>query len=437
MKKLTTAEFINKCNKIHNMVYDYSKVYYENSTAKVCIICKSHGEFFQSGNSHIQGHGCKQCAIENNRKAQKLSSDEFIQRGLSKHGKKYDYSLVNYINIKTKVKIKCIKHGNIMQTPEYHLQGVGCPKCGNAQGGDSNKLNNNIFIKRAIEIHNNKYDYSGVQYINSAKKVNIICKKHGTFSQTPNNHSQGQGCPKCGRTKTAAKLSLTTKQFIKRANKLYNGKYRYTKVKYLNHMSKVIITCPEHGDFKQRPNDHLNGYKCMICANADKSLNMTHTTEQFINSAIKIHGNEYDYSSVVYIKSKSKIKIICKHHGEFLQTPRNHLSKNGCPKCSHKVSFKETAWLDSLNIPNDIGHRQVSLLINCKKIHVDGFDQQTNTVYEYHGDFWHGNPKIYNPEDINPVNKKTYGELYKRTMLREHLIISEGYKLITHWESDE
>jgi len=107
----------------------------------------------------------------------------------------------------------------------------------------------------------------------------------------------------------------------------------------------------------------------------------------------------------------------------------------GCPKCSKfQVSKIETVWLDSLGISDE--YRQINLKIDGKKMHADGFDPSTNTVYEFYGDYWHGNPNKYKQEDIHPVSHKTYGELYQKTMDREKIIKGAGYNLITIWESD-
>ena len=266
---------------------------------------------------------------------------------------------------------------------------------------------NKEYIKQAKEIHGCKYDYSLVNYVRGVDKIKIICSEHGLFEQRAFNHLSGHGCPVCGRNR----ITLSPEEFITRSKKIHNDKYDYSKVIYVNHMTKVVIICPVHGEFKQRPNDHLTGYNCTLCANEEKSSNMTSTTEIFIEKAKKLHGERYDYSKVNYINSSTNVEIICKHHGIFLQTPNNHLHKDGCSQCGYKISFKETAWLDSLNLPNDKNHRQCKIEINGRKIQVDGFDSETNTIYEYYGDFWHGNPNIYKSEEVNPINKKSYGPI--------------------------
>ena len=122
------------------------------------------------------------------------------------------------------------------------------------------------FIKEATENHKDKYDYSKVEYVNNHTKVCINCPKHGEFWQTPHAHNQGQGCLKCGIEKRSEKKTSTKEEFIKKAREKHGDKYDYSKVDYVNNATKVCIICPEHGEFWQRPNEHLNGRGCHECA---------------------------------------------------------------------------------------------------------------------------------------------------------------------------
>ena len=166
------------------------------------------------------------------------------------HSNKYDYSLVEYKNHKTKVKIICPKHGEFEQIAIYHTSGNGCPICANDFLGN----NTQSFVIKANKVHNNKYDYSLVEYKNYKIKIKIICPKHGEFEQTPRSHLNGYGCKLCG----IEKLKHNTQSFVEKANKVHNNKYDYSLVKYKNSYSKVKIICPKHGEFEQRPNSHLS-----------------------------------------------------------------------------------------------------------------------------------------------------------------------------------
>jgi len=191
MKKLTTEEFIEKAKLVHGNKYDYSKVDYINSQAKVKIICEEHGEFEQKPNNHLTGYGCSKCSGKN-----KLTTEEFIEKAKLVYGDKFDYSKVNYVNNHVKIIIICPIHGEFLQIPNSHLAGLGCQKC----AGNMLKTNEK-FIAEAKLIHNDKYDYSQTNYINGHHKVKIICARHGEFWQLPSNHLKGGGCPNCQKSK--------------------------------------------------------------------------------------------------------------------------------------------------------------------------------------------------------------------------------------------
>ena len=192
------------------------------------------------------------------------------------------------------------------------------------------------FIEDARRVHGNKYNYDKVKYENNKTKVIITCPKHGDFLQTPNKHLLGRGCPKCCNEQKHFRRLKTKAQFIEEANKRHNKFYDYSKVEYYNDRTKVEIICPIHGSFWQTPNAHLRGQGCMECGRIKTNKALWQTQEEFIEKAKLVHNNRYDYSKVQYKTSNDKVMIICKEHGEFLQTPANHLQGQGCPKCTKK-----------------------------------------------------------------------------------------------------
>ena len=280
----------------------------------------------------------------------RINTNIFIERAQKIHGTKYDYSKVIYIKSSEKVCIICPEHGEFWQTPNSHITSKqGCPKC-----GKTGKLTQEEFIKKARHIHNDKYDYSKVQYVNSQTKVCIICPEHGEFWQTPSSHLDRQGCRKC-----YGNYKSNTEEFIEKAKKIHGDKYDYSKVQYVNNKTKVCIICPIHGEFWQKPNVHLRGNGCINCKYETDVKKRTKTKEQFIQDAIKTHGNRYDYSKVEYINNHTKICIICNEtnkyghiHGEFWQKPNNHIHGQQCPKCAKKMSRLERRVQDFL-IEND------------------------------------------------------------------------------------
>lgn len=179
-----------------------------------------------------------------------------IERFYKKHKVKYDYSLfTEYKNQRDKIKIICPIHGEFEQKITKHLSGQGCPKCAH-----NKKLTNEEFIERANKKHNNRYDYSKVEYISTDEKVKIICPIHGEFEQTPHMHLSGQGCPKCCGTE-----KKTTEHFIEHCTQIHHNFYDYSKVVYNGIYKKVKIICPIHGEFEQIARVHYNGHGCPKC----------------------------------------------------------------------------------------------------------------------------------------------------------------------------
>jgi len=275
------------------------------------------------------------------------------------------------------------------------------------------------FIFKSKEIHFDKYDYSLVNYNKSSEKVTIICKEHGEFIQRASNHLLGRGCYDCRKTRIS-----NLKIFIEKSNIIHNNIYNYDNVIYNGAHKLVTIFCKIHGYFKQSPSNHLSGKGCIRCAKESGRLIL----DNFINRSNLIHNFGYDYNLVKYKNLRTKISIICREHGVFTQRAKNHIDGQGCPNCGDRFGIKENKWLDSLGI----GSRQVRI----GKYIVDGYDPVKNIVYEFNGDFWHGNPDIYNLNDINSVLNKTFGELYNKTMERENSLIKDGYNVISIWEND-
>lgn len=195
MRKLTTEEFIEKARAVHGDKYDYSVSIYVSAHTKISLICKSHGKFLQTPNSHLSGCGCPVCAKKQRPISNLMGVNEFVMESRKIHGDRYDYSEVKYKKSIDKVKIRCMLHGHFYQSPNNHLAGHGCPEC------SRNKKRNSLeFIKKAHEVHGaDKYIYSLVDYKNANTKVLIICNNHGVFEQTPIKHTLGGGCPSCAK----------------------------------------------------------------------------------------------------------------------------------------------------------------------------------------------------------------------------------------------
>lgn len=305
-KRKTTEQFIKDAKQIHGNYYDYSEVNYIHNYGEVTIICPKHGRFKQIPHSHLQGKGCKECAIFNS----KLSQTEFIKRCKKIHNNYYTYNNLHYISLRDNVIITCPVHGDFKQLAGNHIRGYGCSKC-NTRGS---LLTLNDFIKKSKEKHGNFYDYSKSFYNDSEELIEIICPMHGSFWQLANNHMAGCGCPKCvGKNKT-------TKEYIKEAQEIHGDKYIYTNVNYKTAKGLIEIICPKHGSFKQKACAHLWGQGCPECA---KTISRSSGEIELCNYIRSLYSGKILENDRTVIKPKEldiylpELKLALEYNGEY------------------------------------------------------------------------------------------------------------------------
>ena len=179
------------------------------------------------------------------------------------------------------------------------------------------KLNTEDFIKRAKQVHGDKYDYSKVIFTDTKNPVEIICKHHGSFFQTPYSHLHSHGCPLC-----SGYRHLTTKDFIERSTKIHHGFYNYSKSKYINNKSDVLITCPIHGDFYQKASCHMKGHGCPTCRKSKIELEIQEAFPYFEKQKKFKWLKNISYMSLDFYNSKKHFAIECqgKQHFEISST---------------------------------------------------------------------------------------------------------------------
>lgn len=253
--KCTQEEVIKRFREVHGDRYDYSKVGYKNMRSKVAVVCKTHGDFEISPHHHARGVGCPYCAgkrhtvedriarakeVHGNKftylpfdfkngssimniicpvhglfhrtvqqhlndkngcpychKSAKMNNQDFLKKAIRRHGDKYEY-LEPYTKSDKNIKVRCKKHDFIFSIkPRDHIRGHGCYWCGLERMKSAQRLTLEEFIERANNIHNNKYDYSEVEYVNGNSVISITCPVHGPFRQVAEYHLAGQGCPIC------------------------------------------------------------------------------------------------------------------------------------------------------------------------------------------------------------------------------------------------
>jgi hypothetical protein len=277
------------------------------------------------------------------------------------------------------------------------------------------------FIEKAKSIHGDKYCYDKVIYKKAREKVIIICKRHKKrFHQTPDSHLRGSGCPICGKENHLLSQVKTINEFIKEADKVHECKYDYSKVKYKNCKSKILIICPQHGEFKQEAKSHLTGRGCPECGKNSKIMSQRSTVEEFIEKSRAIHNYKYNYEKVLYIDDRTKVNIMCKKHGNFRQSPNNHLRGSGCPHCI----------LKSEGIIKNFLHQYFSewKIISHKRI----WNKYKNYSYKRYCDFWmekdgtkviveYDGKHHFFPVRFNGISIKKAEEIYERTRLKDKL----------------
>ncbi|MFA5626223.1 MAG: DUF723 domain-containing protein [Thiohalomonadaceae bacterium] len=332
---MTTEDFVERALKVHGGFYTYENVNYVNNRAKVDITCPIHGSFWQSPANHIHSKsGCPACGYA--RAGRRVTLDEFITRSRAVHGNRYSYDKVVLDGTKTPVVIGCPVHGDFSQSPANHMNGAGCVKCSYDRISREKTKSQEEFILQSREKHGDTYDYSEVDYRGDGVKVTILCPTHGAFLQTPNKHLQGQGCPSCAPNRT-----LLKEDFIYASKQVHGEKYGYDKISdRVGVMAR--ITCPVHGDFLQRPYDHLGGHGCRKCYDDSKEgMDFSTYLSKYGRPGWKYEG----YSGYF-----DPLTVTCAEHGlTFTVTGHVHASAHhgGCPKCQ-TVSAPHKAVIDML-----------------------------------------------------------------------------------------
>jgi predicted nucleic acid-binding Zn-ribbon protein len=346
----------------------------------------------------------------------------FIESSNLIHGKRYDYSLVNYKNSKCKVELICLgcnKH--FFVTPNDHVTKKSGCKCWRTLSFEeitsrcTKKLGNNI---KCHAIRNGKH-------MREIDLECLLCKRRW-WAQI-SNINQSKGCLKCRRLKP-----LPFNEAVNRFKFIHKDRYEYKEIDYKKWHHKIKIKCLScKENFNILPADHIKGIGCTKCFKRKKINNSI-----FITRANKIHNHSYDYSHVNYKGSLNKVNIGCLTCGAwFEQTPNHHLNlKNGCPECAltKVTSHQENEWLDELGICKS--NRQIEINLNNKKFVVDALVDKT--IYEYYGSYWHGDPRTTQPNQLIGKNKRRANELYTSTIKRQLLLEQHGYEVRFVWEYD-
>lgn len=284
--------------------------------------------------------------------------EKYAEKANIVHDNKYKYLSFETRGVRFYIDIECEDHGVFSQRSDSHMKGAGCRAC----VFENMPLKRTVedFIREASEFHNNKYDYSLVNTSKSTEKVDILCNKHGIFSQTVTHHLRSGGCPEC----KFDEWRLQQEDFILKSNERHNSKYDYSKVVFTKGFKdKVTIICPEHGDFTQVAGTHMLGKGCAKCGYVQgvSSRYVDFTTEYFIERSVKTHKDKYSYDLSEYVNTETKIKIICSKHGIFEQRAMCHIRGKGCAQCVYdKTTYN---MVDRYTEDTELGQRLGSIYI--------------------------------------------------------------------------
>lgn len=378
--------------------------------------------------------------------------ETFVKAGRNIFGDDYDYEESFFVNVSTPTNIFCIYHGKTFwKRPTDHIrQKQGCPMCAKeyiASGGRASRarLLKVEFVKRSRVKHGYKYGYATSVYITSTEPLEIYCIGGGHyFWQTPHKHmNAGHGCPTCG-----ARI-MSKPEFVRRSKLEHGDSCFYDDSLFVNLSVPIALLClndMDHGWFNQLPKDHLLGHGCPKCGRARNGLSRMLSKEEIVKRFRKVHGDSCCYKDSKYTGYWKKMGIRCnrdKTHGTFESTPANHIQGASCPRCVQRGWSKiSMTWLKFMeirlgtHIKHALNGGELRIKHGKTCYSVDGYEPKSKTVLEFHGDYWHGNPNIYDPDVIQPTTKMTYGQLYERTLVKESKLKSMGYGYVCIWESE-
>ena len=441
VKYISFKENLNKAIAIHGDIFDVDFNTYTQLRKDVHITHKKSGkEYWINFGNFIRGGLPKEIRDDDERRA---NFENFIEKSTIAHNGYYDYSKVEYINSSSKVLITCPEHGDFWQLPNDHIKGFKCPKC----KADNHRVKLSDFVKKAREIHGDKYTYIESSWNGTATPVQAICPHHGNITLMPSSHLEGSECLYCARALKEDSVSDVPKfevldvkyklvsnvdsvitnsvytfncskhgdynttylkylnkfyhgclecanegirkdfdSFVKEASETHNNKYKYIKPEFMNRNQKVKIICPEHGEFEMLPYNHATGQGCPQCGILKVAEARTLTNEEFISRAKEIFP-EYYYSNTVYKKNIEPISAICPEHGEFERIAQVFLQGYGCPKCrmnkSERLIYNSLKEITNLEII--FGKRFKEL--NNKEL--DFYIPEFNLGIEYNGIAYH------------------------------------------------
>ena len=425
MNTMSRDELISSFNEANNNQYEYSRMVedYVNNRTNMTVTCREHGDFIITPANHNKGVGCMACGRKKTGESRQISQEDFIQACNIKHNFIYDYSLTIYTNCKKKIVVICKQHGQFEVKADSHKCSAGCAKCATERVHEKQKTPIETFMSKAVELFGDKFDYSRVRetYDRISSKINIKCNTHNIwFSQNANSHlSDYCGCSECVELFT---LSNVDKRIEERSYnnipwfmyKLPDGSLRAIKGVWGTQNYPNIENHKKYVEYlgKNKGYTNLEDWYNIGVIDFDE------------NYGAQLLGRYYGWRYFKLLKmvypdynwDKSKFKKVGYSHGQ--------------------IEWLEFIKVSTPDIHHMLNHDGGEYRIPKSRYKADGFSHKESCIYEYNGDYYHGNPAIYNPDEINVMCKKTFGQLYKNTQIKQKICEESGYNYYSIWESD-
>ena len=328
--------------------------------------------------------------------AEKLNYEKLIEDFNRLHANKYTYPIFEYINLYQKIDIECPIHGSFNQQLMLHRQGGGCPKCGHDKKRKPTIKINKVELlrerrnKEFFEIINNKFggkfDLSNVIYTGTDSDIIIGCPNHGEQIVNAGQFKRTKfGCPYCGGTK-----KLTQEMFLNLIPESHKTEYDLSNTIYKTRQDYITVGCKVHGEFSIKADNFIIGQGCPKCRYIKSAKAIRGNIEDILESFKITHNNKYTYEEIEPFKSriKTKIKIICPDHGEFIQPIDRHYKGHGCPICkSSKGELAIIKILEELKIDyiNEYSFKDLKKECSSKPLRFDFYLPKYNTCIEFDG----------------------------------------------------
>jgi serine protease inhibitor ecotin len=383
--RLTLRDFEDRAV-ARGWAYSYLATDYSQQPNKVSYTCADHGLIVQTLKSHADGHGCPACAQKHKVESKRLTLEE-VKDKAKVFGRNFKYLKVEYPSAKKPtVTYICPEHGEITQLLYGHLSGRGCKHCRKApEDVEADKI-----AKRDARLLSMSEGYRALR-VDRSKRVNhivSICQEHGEFSQPVSRRlKEGRGCPKCSVVARGLARRIPFTELVERSKIIHGDSYDYVEALH-DGVSWLHLVCKTHGDFIQRSHEHLGGHGCIKCKEDKVAERSKKSDEEWFRYCGEVHEHAYEYKEIIREKFKrSKIRVVCKTHGEFVQDAGNHSNGSGCPSCVGRISRQNremSGFLSSLGIENVL-----EATLPGTRLKLDILVPPKNIAIEMNGIYWH------------------------------------------------